>query len=127
MVQKKHKVILVVEDEISLQRAIKRKLRDHNFQVVTARKMKEAWSLLTELERVDVIWLDHYLLGNKNGLDFVVKIKEHSQYKKIPIFVVSNTAGADKIKSYIKLGIKKYYTKSNFGLGEIINDLEEQL
>ncbi|MCD4705251.1 response regulator [bacterium] len=127
MIDKDDKIILVIEDEIPLQEAIKRKLDDHSFKVVTARKVEQALNLLLELERVDVIWLDHYLLGEKNGLDFIIEVKNNKKWKKIPVFVVSNTASADKVKSYISFGVDKYYVKADFKLGDIIEDIKKQL
>ena len=121
------KVILVMEDEIPLQKAIKIKFEKSGFQVVTARKVTQALGLLKDLEKIDAIWLDHYLLGKEDGLDFVTKIKTSKKWKNIPVFVVSNTASPDKIKSYIKLGVEKYYTKSNYRLDQIIIDIKKNL
>ena len=119
--------ILVVEDEKPLQDAIRIKFEKNGFSVVTARTVAQAYNLLEEIDKIDVVWLDHYLLGEKNGLDLVIKIKSNKKFKKIPIFVVSNTAGAEKINSYINLGINKYYTKSNCRLDNIMSDICEYL
>lgn len=121
------KTILVVEDEKPLLDAVRIKLEHEGFAVVTARTAEQAYNLLEDLEKVDVIWLDHYLIGKENGLDLVVKIKSHDEYKNIPIFIVSNTASADKVKSYINLGVSKYYIKSNYRLDSIIGDIRESL
>lgn len=119
--------ILVVEDDKSLQDAIRIKLEKNGFSVITARTVVQAYNYLEEISKINVVWLDHYLLGEESGLDLVVKIKGNKKYKKIPIFVVSNTAGAEKIKSYINLGIHKYYTKSDCRLDNIISDIREYL
>ncbi len=74
---------------------------------------------------MDVIWLDHYLLGKESGLDFVVWCKEEAaDYKNIPIFVVSNTATPEKIQTYLRLGINKYYVKAERRLDEIIKEIK---
>ncbi|MFZ4631705.1 MAG: response regulator [Patescibacteria group bacterium] len=119
--------ILVVEDEKPLLEAIKIKLEKGGFSVVTARTVEQAVGLLEDLETIKVIWLDHYLLGKENGLDLVVKIKNDERFKNIPIFVVSNTASDDKVKSYLALGVNNYYTKSNYRLDQIINDIHASL
>lgn len=120
-------VILVVEDEKPLQEAIKIKLEKNDFEVVTARAVDQALGFMEDLARVDVIWLDHYLLGKDNGLDFVVKLKNDEKWKMIPIFVVSNTASADKVKTYLELGVEKYYTKADFRLDNIIEEIKKSL
>jgi len=121
------KTILVVEDEKPLLDAIRIKLEKSGFSVVTARTAEQAYGLLEDINKIDVIWLDHYLLGKENGLDLVVKIKSHEAWKSIPVFIVSNTASADKVKSYINLGVNKYYIKANYRLDNIITDIRECL
>ena len=121
----KDKTILVIEDERPLLEAIKTKLEKNGFEVTTARTVEQALNYLEDLERVDVIWLDHYLLGKEDGLDFVAKIKSHDgKWKHIPIFVVSNTASADKVQSYIQLGISKYFVKAEHRLDRIISEIK---
>lgn len=122
------KTILVVEDEKPLLNAIKIKLEKNDFNVVTAKSAEEATGHLEGSEKkIDVIWLDHYLLGRENGLDLVVKLKNDQERKNIPIFVVSNTASSDKVSSYISLGVDKYYTKADYRLDKIINDIIRNL
>ena len=120
---KKEKTVLVVEDEEALQQAIKLKLEKEGIKVFTAKKVSDAIKILKKQKTVNVVWLDHYLLGKENGLDFVVKLKSKDEWKKIPIFVISNTATHDKIDSYLKLGIHKYYTKSNLKLDCILKEI----
>lgn len=120
--------ILIIEDEKPLQEAIRIKAQDHGFDVLTCDSVEKALEILKAEKRVDAIWLDHYLLGDKNGLDLVVNIKaKGSMHSQTPIYLVSNTASEDKINSYIKLGIKKYYTKSNVSLEKVITDIKENL
>ena len=122
------KTILVVEDEEILISAVKKKLELGNFNVVSARSVEQAINYLEEIEKIDLVWVDHYLLGKENGLDLVIKMKaENSKWKKIPIFVISNTATHDKVQSYIQLGVEKYFVKSNYKLDEIIKDISATL
>src|SRR3989337_2042182 len=123
-----NKTILVVEDELPLLEAITVKLSLNGFATVTARTVEQALAYMEDIKGVKAIWLDHYLIGKENGLDFVSKIKEDgSAWKNIPIFVVSNTAGDDKKHAYLKLGANKFYTKSNFRLDQIIDDIKKTL
>lgn len=129
MAEKKHEdhIILVVEDELPLQNAIKAKLKKSHFDVVTARTIQQAENHLKDIEHIDIIWLDHYLLGKGTGLDFVARLKNDKQWKNIPIFVVSNTVSLDKIQTYLALGVHKYYTKSDYRLEQIIEDMDSIL
>jgi len=124
----KDKVVLIVEDELPLAEAVKIKLEKTGFTAVTARSVSQALDYLKDDVHIDAIWLDHYLLGQENGLDLVAQIKEKdSKWNNIPIFVVSNTASVDKVQSYLRLGVNKYYIKSNFRLDSIIKDIDDFL
>lgn len=114
------KTILVVEDEKSLAGAIKIKLEKNNFNVTTQNSVEKGLAYL-DTQKVDLVWLDHYLGGAKTGIDFVKGMKK--DHKKIPVFVVSNTASQEKIEEYEQLGITKYYTKSNFRLDKLLADI----
>jgi CheY-like chemotaxis protein len=127
MRKKNHKTILVLEDEIPLLYAVMEKLQVDGYSVLGVRTVKEALAFIQNGQAVDAIWLDHYLLGEQSGLDFVNVLRQNRFLEKTPIFVVSNTASADKIEKYQALGIKKYFTKANHNLKEIIKDIEKSL
>lgn len=121
------KTILIMEDDESLMEAIDHQFTMEGFKVLTAKNVDEGLYKLENVDGVDVIWLDHYLLGKENGLDFVVKVKNHNEWRNVPIFVVSNSSGADSIQSYMRLGVNQYYTKADYDLGQIINDIKYAL
>lgn len=119
--------ILVVEDERPLLEAIKIKLEKNGLEVVTARSVEQALGYLKDL-KIDGIWLDHYLLGRESGLDLVANVKnEGSQWRNIPIFVVSNTASEEKVRAYMTFGVEKYFVKADFRLDQIIHYINEHL
>lgn len=118
------KLVLVVEDEPALCEAIRMKLQLEGATVLTAKSVEEAMAHLEKVKSVDAVWLDHYLFGKENGLDLVTKIKNgEDAWKKIPIYVVSNTASSDKVNTYIQLGIDKYFTKADYRLEQIIDEM----
>lgn len=121
-----HKKVLVVEDERSLAEAVRMKLERSGFDAITTNTVKDALFQMKEY-KPDAVWLDHYLLGQEDGLDFVTSIKKEPAWEHVPIFVVSNTASPEKISSYIALGVNRYYTKSNFRLEDIVLDLQRSL
>lgn len=119
------KTILVIEDERPLIGAISAKLEKEGLAVVTARTVDQALGYLHDLPSVDAVWLDHYLLGQADGLDFVAKVKaDGSHWKHIPIFVVTNTASPENRLSYIHFGVEKYYVKSEHRLDEIVQAIK---
>lgn len=125
MTDTKH-TVLVVEDEAPLLEAIQEKLETKGFNVVVARTCDDAIVKIDEVG-IDAVWLDHYLLGDKTGLDFIAHVKEHDARKDIPVFVVTNTGTHDKKETYMQLGAVNYYIKANHKLGDIITDITTHL
>ncbi|TSC81975.1 MAG: Response regulator receiver protein [Parcubacteria group bacterium Gr01-1014_20] len=125
---KNNKTALVIEDERILVRVIETKLEKVGFDVVTARTVDQGLSYIEDVGGIDVIWLDHYLPGEKTGLDFVAKLKSPgSKWAKIPIFLVSNTASDSNVRSYLRLGVSKYCVKAEHRLEEIASDIKSFL
>lgn len=123
MSDKVKKNILIVEDEMGLIAAIKDAMMRKNFKVWQASSVTAAKALIVSVKKMDAVWLDHYLLGQESGLDFVAWLKKQAKWREVPIFLITNTASPEKIHNYLSLGIAKYYTKSNVKLDQIISDI----
>ena len=119
--------ILVVEDEKAIQEIIIAILTQNGFAPIAAESVDEALAALEKHGSFDAIWLDHYLPGRKLGTDFVAIIKQHPQWKDIPVFVVSNTGGPEKFETYVRLGIAKYYVKAEHRLKRIVGEIKQYL
>jgi len=119
--------ILILEDDPQLAGAVRDALVERGFIPIVVATVEDGIQTLKSTQKVDAIWLDHYLLGTGNGVDFVTEVKNHSEWKDIPIFVVSNTASAPNIRSYLELGIENFYTKADHDIMQIIGDIETLL
>ena len=116
--------ILVVEDESSLQDAIVVKLKRNGFEVSIARSVDEAIENIKNLASIDLIWLDHYLLGDESGIDLMVQLRSNSVWENIPVIVVTNTGAEEKRNAYLKHGAIEYFIKSENRLEEIIEKIK---
>lgn len=118
---KQNPVFMVIEDEILLLEAITKKLGVMNINVISCTNGNEAIAKLQEASiPPDAIWLDYYL-KDMDGLAFMQRVKENSEWSKIPVFVVSNSASPEKVKTMLALGAKKYLLKAEYHLDDIIN------
>lgn len=147
--KKSNKTILVIEDEKSLLEVVKTKLEKEGFTVITSRSVMRAFGTplaedssgvislssvehalkhIEDLEKVDAIWLDHNLIGDEDGLDFVTKFRGNGgKWSTVPIFVVSNTSNPELVNTYKKLGVKKYYVKAEHRLDSIVEEINSYL
>ncbi len=120
------KSILIVEDETPLLMALQKKLVLSGFDVVAARSAKQAVNAIKDVGGVDFIWLDHLLLDDETGLDFLRVIKKEEKFKNIPVYIVSVTADDETIAEYMRLGATKHYPKHEFSIDDIIKDIKKQ-
>ena len=121
------KTILVVEDEKALSFAIEDSLGRNNFKVLKANSEEGATKILNTGQKIDAVWLDHYLLGKKTGLDFMRFLRQDEKWQNLPVFVVTNSVGDDKIASYNVMGIEKYFVKSDSTLSDIIGSIKDSI
>ena len=114
-------MVMVVEDEPLLLKAITLKLKKLEIDVKPCDTGKEALEYLEKTETLpDAIWLDYYLT-DMNGLDFINELKMHEGWQNIPVVVVSNSASDEKAKNMLALGVKKYILKADYRLEEIVD------
>lgn len=119
--------VLLVEDDASLINAVRIKLKKSGFEVISAKTAVDALKCIRGATPIDVIWLDHYLLGPGTGLEVLEETKSSSEYKHIPAFIVSNTASPEKRRAYLRLGATQFYIKAENRLEEIIADIQDCL
>jgi CheY-like chemotaxis protein len=124
---KQNNTILILEDERPLREVIKDKMESEGYNVISAKSVDEALGYLNSGVKVQAIWLDHYLFGNKDGLDFVTLLKKDPRAKHLPVFVVSNTVSPNKIQIYTKMGVQKVFSKVDYRLDKIIGEITEFL
>ncbi len=106
--------ILVVDDEPSIQRALRTILTRHSFQVDTAESVREALDVYSK-RRPDLILLD-LGLPDMDGFEVIRQIRSRAS---TPILVLS-VRGAERDKvAALDLGADDYLTKP-FGVDELL-------
>lgn len=118
--------VMVVEDEEPLLKAILAKMDRSGLSAHGVKSVAEAKKVVVD-EQPDLIWLDHYLFGEEDGLDLLKSLKAEEKTKNIPVFVVSNTCTNEKYHDYIELGVQKYFVKSSSRLEEIIDEAKKYI
>jgi DNA-binding response OmpR family regulator len=118
--------ILIVEDEDLLLQAIIKKMQIEGIQTVGCTSGEQAIDYLKNLEVLPTaIWLDYYLNGGMNGLEFLEQLSKNEKWKEIPIIVVSNTATEDKVSKMIALGASKYFIKAENKLEDMVKYIKD--
>ncbi|MFA5021659.1 MAG: response regulator [Patescibacteria group bacterium] len=107
-------IILIVEDDEVLLRALYLAFHKSDYTIATA---SDGDTALKMAERIkpDIILLD-LLLPKMNGFDFLKYIKANPALKSIPVIVLSNLGDSDNIAKAKGLGALDYFVKSNTDL-----------
>lgn len=80
------RIVLVVEDDTALQRALGGLLGRQGFSPVTATTVAGAIRAADE-HTVDAIILDLLLDGNDSGIDFLAWLREQARYQRTPVLI----------------------------------------
>jgi two-component system KDP operon response regulator KdpE len=114
-------VVLVVDDEVQIQRLLKLGLGAGKFKVIAARTAAEALDIFAT-EELDLVVLD-IGLPDRNGLDVLEEIRKTSS---LPVIVLSVRDGeSGKVRAF-DLGADDYVTKP-FGMAEFVARLRVAL
>ena len=104
--------VLVVEDEQDLRELLKIKLEAHGMTVFTCDRGDMVISSL-EKNIVDLILLDQVMPG-KHGLDVLKDLRSHSDFKMIPVIMVTGLGGEGEKIQALDSGADDYVTKPFF-------------
>ncbi len=116
------KKILVVEDEIALQKIYKDQLEKAGFEVDIALDGKMATKELKAISP-DLMILD-LLLPGEDGIKVLSDIRSDPFSAKLPVIVVSNLSSPELIEGAKKLGAVEYLVKANLSLADLINKIK---
>lgn len=116
------KKILIVEDEISLQNALKEFLLAEKFEVIVADDGEIALKL-AKSKKPDLIMLD-IILPKKDGFEVLTELRGDSATSHIPVILLTNLEDAGDIEKAFSLGINMYLVKANYSLSDIVDKVK---
>ncbi len=125
MAAKKNPLILVVEDDRFLVKAIEAKLSTSGFDVGVARDGEEAISFLKK-KTPNLILLD-LIMPKKNGFEVLEEMNGNAVWKKIPVIILSNLGQESDQQKGMELGAIDYIVKTKFSLQQIVDLLHKHL
>ena len=110
--------VLVVDDSLTDQQAIKRPLERDGFEVETALSASEAMDRL-EADTYDLMLLD-VIMPDKNGFQFCRQLRRDDRWSHLPIIMItSKDQAADRFWG-MKQGATEYLTKP-FDAGHLVD------
>lgn len=122
---KKKPTILIIEDEKLVSKAVKGKLEDNNFEVLTAGDGQEGLEIALE-KRPDLILLD-IVLPVMDGMTVLNKLRDDPRGAKVPVVILSNLSRGTTVEESKKLGVSTYLVKTDWKLQEVIDKVKYEL
>lgn len=123
-------LVLIIEDESPLLDAITKRIREKEIETISCATGEQALDYLAAIEQLPdriFIWLDYYLSGEMNGLDFIKEVKKRNESKDIRVVVVSNSASDQTIHNALMLGAEKYMVKAEHRLNDLIEQFVDMV
>ncbi len=117
--------ILIVEDEEFLIRTLEDNLTAEGYTVDIAKNGDEAIGKIRK-KKPDLVLLD-ILMPKKDGFYVLEKIKKNSEWKLIPVIVLSNLGEDATIKRALEMGADDYFVKSQHPIQEVIEKVKDYL
>lgn len=115
------KYVLLVEDDMALQKAyqIKFEVRGVPFRSIHDGKEMMVFLKQNEQERPGAVVLD-LLLPYVSGFELLEEMRKTKGWETIPVVIVSNVSDAVGLEKAESLGVKHYYLKTGINLDEAI-------
>lgn len=123
------KTILFIEDESALQKTFGEVLTQEGYEMVSALDGEIGLKMANPPaggKKPDLILLD-IILPKIQGLDVLKKLKEDKDTKDIPVIVLTNLEGLDKVEKAVGLGATAYLIKTNYRLEEVVEKIRQAL
>ena len=119
------KTVLIVEDEQSMQRALKNKLEHSGYTVVTANDGEGAVDALRSA-KPDLVLLD-LIMPKLDGISVLRQMKADDALRGIPVVILTNLSSGDKVAEAMQLGTFDFLVKANYSLDDVLKTVNDRL
>jgi len=119
------KTILIIDDEITLQKALLEVLQQEGFNVISALD-GETGLKKCKTSAPDIILLD-IILPKVDGFKIFEEIRASKKLRKIPIMVLTNLEENSDVRKMASGENVFYLVKSNYNLEDIVVKIKEIL
>jgi chemosensory pili system protein ChpA (sensor histidine kinase/response regulator) len=120
--EEREKIVMVVDDSITIRKVTERMLSRHNMKVVTAKDGIDALAQLQEI-KPDVMLLD-IEMPRMDGYEVATHIRNDERLKDLPIIMITSRSGAKHKDKAMAIGVDKYLGKP-YQEDDLIKNIQE--
>ena len=117
--------VLIVEDDVMLNKIYQTKLGIVGYKVFAAYDGEEGIKKMEEAAP-NIVLLD-LMLPKKNGFEVLETVKQNIKLNHIPVIILSNLGQGDDIERGRALGADDFLVKSNVKLETVLEKVEQVL
>jgi DNA-binding response OmpR family regulator len=122
----KHKMVLIIEDETVLLKALNEKCINEGFDVLKAKNGIDGLSSALK-NHPNLILLD-LLIPGMSGMEVLKKLREDDWGKSVPVIILTNLDADDQImQGVIRDRPTYYFVKSNTKIEDVVTKIKEIL
>lgn len=125
MAKNKQKIILIVEDDEIILRALYLALHDQDFTIATATDGEMGLSM-TQRMKPDIVLLD-LIMPKKDGFTYLKEMKADPSVSHIPVIVLSNLGTTENKMRAKELGAIDYFVKSDTDLSTLVSKVKKNI
>lgn len=119
--------VLIVEDDLKMQEALRDRLREDGYRILTANDADQALAVLRREKSVDLILLD-LRLGAKSGLDLMDEMRDDPAIRQdVDVVVLTAIADPAMVGEVVGRGPTDYLVKADNSLDDIAAFVRQKL
>ena len=125
--EQERKVVMVVDDSITIRKVTARVLERNNYHVLTAKDGMDALQQLND-QVPDIMLLD-VEMPRMDGFELAAKIRQSEELKQLPIIMITSRTGKKHQERAAQIGVNRYLGKpfqEEVLLQEIVSLLEQE-
>ncbi len=119
--------IFIMDDDPLLVDMYTTAFKVSGYEVESSFDGEEGLKKIKEMPVKPSVILSDIMMPKMHGLDFLSKLKEDKELKKIPVVFLTNLSGMDDVKRGLELGAVTYIVKSRYTPKEVVGKLKEIL
>ncbi|MFA5131686.1 MAG: response regulator [Patescibacteria group bacterium] len=119
------KKILIVEDDLSLAKALRVSLEGEKFEVIEAHDGLEG--LAAAEKNLPNLILCDINMPKMDGLSMLSAMRQTDWGKDLSVIMLTNFSDGDKISEALKNSVFRYLVKSDWDLAHIIEEVKKEM
>ena len=123
--KKTKSLILVVEDEVAMLKAVANALSESGFEVLEAQDGEQGLALAME-KHPDLILLD-LLMPKMDGLTMLKQLRKDEWGKRVKVMLLTQMSESDRIAEALSYDAFQYLHKPDWNLNDVVEHVRQAL